>query len=407
MQRRLLVKAQRQVPVAAHFAAEHQHVARAVHRLDRHLFPFGLDEEHVLAIVLPVARRLPERLVEDERRLQLHVAGGEEHLAHVVREDVVERRPLVQPERRARRPPVEGEQPQLFPELAVIALLRFLDALQVRLQLALAEERRPVDALHRLVARVALPIGVRRAQQLEALQLARARHVRADAEVDERVAILDRVAGDLGLAFGLLFDQLDLQRLVLRREELARLVARHHLPLEGQVLRRQLLHLLLDALEVFGHERPLDHEVVEEALISRRADAALRAREQVGHRGREQVRRAVPVERERFRARRRDDADGGIRRRAGTTGRPSGRRRTPPAPHARARARSRPQCPPVSCRRARRRLEPSGSVTEMSLMEYCGKGLLCDRRCASAFARSASFGATTFAWLANRSSRSG
>ena len=37
VQRRLLVQAQRQVAVAAHFAREDQHVAGAVHGLDRHM----------------------------------------------------------------------------------------------------------------------------------------------------------------------------------------------------------------------------------------------------------------------------------------------------------------------------------------------------------------------------------
>ena len=67
-----------------------------------------------------------------------------------------------------------------------------------------------------------------------------------DAEVDERVAILDRVAGDLGLPGGLLVDQLDLQRLAAFGEEPLRFLARPHLPLVGQIGRRQLLHLLFD-----------------------------------------------------------------------------------------------------------------------------------------------------------------
>ena len=38
-------------------------------------------------------------------------------------------------------------------------------------------------------------------------------HVRTDAEVDKRLLVLDRVAGDVRLAFGLLLDQLHLERL--------------------------------------------------------------------------------------------------------------------------------------------------------------------------------------------------
>ena len=79
VERGLLVESQRQIPVAAHLAAEDEHVARTVHGLHAHLLPLGLDEEHVLAIVLPVPRRFPQRLVEDERCLHLDVAGREEH----------------------------------------------------------------------------------------------------------------------------------------------------------------------------------------------------------------------------------------------------------------------------------------------------------------------------------------
>ena len=105
--------------------------------------------------------------------------------------------------------------------------------------------------------------------------------MRADAEVDEGLAATGRVAGDVRLAGRLLLDQLNLERLALAGEKRQRLVARPHLPLVGQVARRQLPHLLFDGGEVFRHERPVDNEVVEEPLVGRRADAALRARERV------------------------------------------------------------------------------------------------------------------------------
>ena len=88
----------------------------------------------------------------------------------------------------------------------MVALLRFLDLREVGLQLLVGGECRPVDALHRRVARVALPVGIRRAQQLERFQLVRARDVRTDAEVDERLLVLDRVAGDFLLTLRLLLD---------------------------------------------------------------------------------------------------------------------------------------------------------------------------------------------------------
>ena len=206
MQRRLLVEAHRQVPIAVRLARVSQKVAGAVHRLHAHRLAFRFDEEHVLPVMLPVAGPLPQRLVVDERRLHLDIPRGEQDVAHVVRERVVERRALVEPERGARRPLMEREQTQLATELAVIPLLRFLDLREMGLEILLREKRRSVDALHRLVARIALPIGVRGVQYLEGLQFAGRRHVRPDAEIDEGLRILDRVTRDFRLAGGLLVD---------------------------------------------------------------------------------------------------------------------------------------------------------------------------------------------------------
>ena len=162
VKRRLLVEPQRQVAIAAALAGEHQHVPGAVHGLHAHLLVvLRLHQEHVRAVVLPMARGLPQRLVEDERCLHLHVPGGVEHLAHVVRECLVEHRSLAEPERGAGRPRVEHEQAEVASELAVIAQLRLVNPGEVGLQVLVAEKGRAVDALHRRVLRVPLPVGVR------------------------------------------------------------------------------------------------------------------------------------------------------------------------------------------------------------------------------------------------------
>src|SRR5262245_17210682 len=114
--------------------------------------------------------------------------------------------------------------------------------------------------------------------------------MRADAEVDERVLVLDRVDGYFLLPGRLLFDQLHLQRLAALLEEVDRFLPRPQLALEDEVVAGQLLHLLLDRLEIFGYERALDDEVVVEAVLERRTDAALHVREQRRDRRGQQVR---------------------------------------------------------------------------------------------------------------------
>ena len=176
------------------------------------------------------------------------------------------------------------------------------------LELALREEGGAVDPLHRLVLGVALPVGVRRRQQLEVAQLADRRHVRADAEVGEDA--LDVV--DRRDRAALLLDQLHLERLAAGREERLGVLLGVQFADEGQVARRDLAHPLLDGRQILGDERPLHDEVVVEAVVEGRSDPALGAREQLEDRRRQEVRRAVAIEVQRFRIPLGDDADPGI-----------------------------------------------------------------------------------------------
>jgi hypothetical protein len=80
---------------------------------------------------------------------------------------------------------VDVEQVQFAAQLAVVALLGLLQHRQVLLQVVLGGPGRAVDALQHLVAVVAAPVGAGHLHQLEVLELARAGHVRAAAQVLE------------------------------------------------------------------------------------------------------------------------------------------------------------------------------------------------------------------------------
>ncbi len=147
---------------------------------------------------------------------------------------------------------------------------------------------------------------------MNALRRRRRGHVRADAEVDERVAVLDRVDRHRRLAGRLLFDELHLERLTAAGEEVDRLLAVPHLALEDEILSGHLAHLGLDALEILGHERLRHDEVVEVPLVDGRADAALHARIEGRDGRRHQVGRRVARQRQRFRALVGDDPDARI-----------------------------------------------------------------------------------------------
>ncbi len=229
----------------------------------------------------------------------------------------------------------------------MVALLRFLDAVQVRVEVFLLRPRRAVDPLQHLVARIAAPVRAGDLHQLEHLELARRRHVRAAAEVDEAAFAIQRnvlVRRDRR-------DDLGLVVLAHVLEELHRLVARHHLALDLLVLLRELGHALLDRREVLRRERALVAEVVVEAVLDHRADRHLRVGKQLLDRVGEQVRRRMADDVEAFRVLVGDDRDVGVAIDDDTTCRRACRRPCRRARPWRGRGRSTP-------RRRRRRPAP-------------------------------------------------
>src|SRR5205823_7746020 len=131
------------------------------------------------------------RLV-DERRDDLGVAVARVERAHELDEEVVDDGAPGVEEGRAGRDRVEREEVERLAEPAVVALLRLLDALEVRLEVLRARPRGAIDALELLVACVAAPVGAGQAGQPEGRDAAGGGHVRAAAEIDELALPVER-----------------------------------------------------------------------------------------------------------------------------------------------------------------------------------------------------------------------
>ena len=87
---------------------------------------------------------------------------------------------------------VENEQFQFPAELAMIALLRFLEHREVVVEFLFGFERRAVNALKLRIFFVALVIRARHGGQLECADVSRAHHVRPGAEIDELAVAIER-----------------------------------------------------------------------------------------------------------------------------------------------------------------------------------------------------------------------
>ncbi len=191
----------------------------------------------------------------------------------------------------------------------MIALLGFLELLQVGVEFFLLGEGGAVDAGEHRVVAVTAPIGARHLHQLEGVaDLARGSHMRAAAQI-EPVALLvnfQRLVGRNGV------DQLDFEILAFVGESFLGLLARPDFLGEGLVARDDLLHLFFDDGKVFQRERLVAREVVIKAVLDHRADGHLRARPQALHGFGQYVGGIMPDQLERARVLARDEFDFGI-----------------------------------------------------------------------------------------------
>src|SRR5262245_30703031 len=144
-------KTHRQVAVALQPVLENLYVPRTVHRLDGEpalvlrLVAGRLRGEHVLAVPAPVARGLPQRLVEHLWRVDLVVVASET-TAHIGNDLLEDGPALRMPEHHARTFLLEVEEVELAAEPSMVALLGFVDLLQVSIELFLLGEGGTVDA---------------------------------------------------------------------------------------------------------------------------------------------------------------------------------------------------------------------------------------------------------------------
>ncbi len=124
----VLAVAERQVAIRADLRAVDEGRLGAVHRLEREVVALRLEAEHVRVVEVPVARLLPQLLVDEDRRADLLVAAPRLELAHRAFERPPDHLALRVPERGARANVVEAEEVELDAEPAVVALLRLARA---------------------------------------------------------------------------------------------------------------------------------------------------------------------------------------------------------------------------------------------------------------------------------------
>ena len=157
----------------------------AIHRLHGEIALVGLRRVHVVLVILPVTRALPERAIEDHRALDLQVAIVAVDAAHVLLDLLPQRPALGVPKHHPRGLVLQVEKIELLANAAVVAPLGLFQHVEVGLLIFLLGPGGPVDALQHLVLGVTSPIGARDLHQLKDLEFPGGGHVRTAAQVDE------------------------------------------------------------------------------------------------------------------------------------------------------------------------------------------------------------------------------
>ena len=192
-ERARLVIAHRQVAVRTRAVEIRHKLERAGHGPKReHLRVFVIDirriahDEHAVAVVIPVAGDLIQLALGHKRRLGEHVAALLLLVLNEALEQLDHPRALRQQDRQTLADDVHGgEEFQFAPQLVVVALFRFFQRGDIRVQIGLLLKRRAVDALEHLVLLAAAPVSPGDVEQLDVLDDTRALDMRARAEIDE------------------------------------------------------------------------------------------------------------------------------------------------------------------------------------------------------------------------------
>ena len=132
----------------------------------------------------------------DVRRVDRLIAAGQQLALDEILQDRTHRRALGQPQAQpGAHVGLDAEQLQLLAQHAMVAAFGLFQLFQVLVEFLFAEPSRAVQPLQLPVAGVAFPVGAGDRQHFERLDLARVRHVRTAAQVDElALAIETQVA---------------------------------------------------------------------------------------------------------------------------------------------------------------------------------------------------------------------
>ena len=176
---------ERQLTVAVLLRLIHQHAAWAVHRLNSIIFTINLGKVHILFIMSPVTRLLPESTVQNHWSLNLLITITAMHFAPVVNQLIADNHAIWMEEWEAWALFMNAEEIKLLANLAMVALSSLLQHVEISLQLILLLKGSTIDTLQHLILLTATPVSTCYTLQLNSFYLASRYNVRTSTQVSK------------------------------------------------------------------------------------------------------------------------------------------------------------------------------------------------------------------------------
>ena len=280
----------RKIAVGMDLSLIYEHSAGAVHRLDSIILAVYDGGVHIVLIVIPVSRTVPQLLIQDHRSSYLLIAVLAVLGAPKVLENIAQHHSLRQEERKAGSLLVDIKEVKLASELAVVALLSLLHTLGICGKLVLLRKCYTVDTLKHLILGVALPVSSCALNELQRLDSSCREKMRSGAEVNE---IAHSVEGDI-LALRHSADQQHFIGLACLLHQLYCLIARQNKSLHLCVFLDYALHLALDERQRLLSKRHIGVDIIVKAVVNRRSYRELCLGVQTFYGGCKHVRRGMP-----------------------------------------------------------------------------------------------------------------
>ena len=160
-------------------------MAGAVHWLDSVVAVFGGNGKHIIAKLIRMARLFPQAKIHHLRGFNFLITPLNLLVAHKVFDGFVDTPALLMPENRARRLFLHMVEVELFADLAVIALLRFCQAIDIGFKLFFISPGSAVNTLQHFIIAVATPVGASYLGQFKCRQFAGRRHMGTATQIDK------------------------------------------------------------------------------------------------------------------------------------------------------------------------------------------------------------------------------